>query len=364
MNIALIASHFLSKRGGITTTINNFREKMTALGETVLVYNTDIEKNNYIKSIEWGQSLKDLIHKKGGFYLFIIELFIGIVSFKGIKFKEKLILAFYYCFFPRNLVNRVGSLKKLISDFRKKKLDIILSISSTYPLFLGFILSKWYKIPLVTLAHGEDFLRRYPHNLNTILFHHSNKIILSNSIMKELFLKVHEVEKEKVKIIYRGVNLESIKVDMDKQKLREKHKIDQRDFIILTVSRIYFRKGIDTIIRTVSNIIEENQHLLFKYYIIGEGKEKKRLENLVKELNLEKYVYFLGAKDNKIRNEYYKLSDLFILVPEIKKNSIEGFGIVYIEANYFNLPVIGSRSGGVKIAIEDEKSGYLVEPSN
>ena len=47
-----------------------------------------------------------------------------------------------------------------------------------------------------------------------------------------------------------------------------------------------------------------------------------------------------------------------------KKSDIEGFGIVFLEANYFKLPAIGTRSGGVKEAIIDGKTGYLISPND
>ena len=46
------------------------------------------------------------------------------------------------------------------------------------------------------------------------------------------------------------------------------------------------------------------------------------------------------------------------------RKSIEGFGIVYLEANYFKLPVIGTISGGIIEAIEDHKSGLLIKPND
>ena len=72
----------------------------------------------------------------------------------------------------------------------------------------------------------------------------------------------------------------------------------------------------------------------------------------------------MGPVDDYTKNQFYKLSNVFVLVPEISKNSIEGFGIVYIEANFFQLPVIGSRSGGVRIAIENGKNGFLINPKD
>lgn len=48
----------------------------------------------------------------------------------------------------------------------------------------------------------------------------------------------------------------------------------------------------------------------------------------------------------------------------IEKESIEGFGLVYLEANYFNCPVIGTASGGISEAIINEKTGLLVKQND
>jgi len=101
-----------------------------------------------------------------------------------------------------------------------------------------------------------------------------------------------------------------------------------------------------------------------KYFLIGEGPETPILKELTNQLKLDKEVIFLGACDTVTRNMYYKLSDLFILIPKIDKSSIEGFGIVYIEANSFSLPVIGSFSGGIREAIINGKTGFLVKSNN
>ena len=85
---------------------------------------------------------------------------------------------------------------------------------------------------------------------------------------------------------------------------------------------------------------------------------------MTKNLKLEDKVTFLGNVTDNIRNKYLKASDIFILPSIATPKSIEGFGIVYLEANYYNLPVIGTISGGITEAIEDHKSGLLIKPND
>ena len=85
---------------------------------------------------------------------------------------------------------------------------------------------------------------------------------------------------------------------------------------------------------------------------------------LAKKLNLEKELKFLGNCDLKTRNKFYKMSDLFLMPSITKKNEIEGFGIVFLEANYFKVPVIGTKTGGIIEAIIDGKTGFLINQNS
>ena len=79
---------------------------------------------------------------------------------------------------------------------------------------------------------------------------------------------------------------------------------------------------------------------------------------------LEDDVIFLGKCDTLTRNKFYKLSDLFLMPSAREKNSIEGFGVVYLEANYYKVPVIGSKIMGVSESIINGETGFLVKPNN
>ena len=367
MKIALITNDFLPMMGGITNVMINVSNNLTKFGETVYLLNKTYEDNKklYFKVLSDEISVKGALVHNFTFIYFSIYLFFKIIfSFKGLIFKEKLKLAFFYSFYPKFIVRRIISIKNLVSFFRKFNCDIILSGTSGIPLLYSYILSKWFNVPMVAIAHGDDYLTRYPFKIKTHIFQEIQGIIVTNKIMKNLFLKIFSVNPNKIKIIHLGVDIKNSEVKESVSFLREQFGYNQRDFILLTVSRFYPRKGFETVLKALHLILKENKDILIKYLIIGEGEDKKRIKLLIKQLNLEENVILLGAVDDNLKNQYYKLSDLFVLVPEIKEDSIEGFGIVYIEANYFKLPVIGSYSGGIKMAIIDNKTGYLIKPKD
>ena len=367
MRIALITNDFIPNIGGITNVMINISKKLTKMGENVYVFNKTYEDKEsfYFKVLSNTTSLKGIFYHHIKFFYFMFYLFLRIIfSFKGIESKNRLKLAFFYCFYPKMIVRRIISIKNLVTSLKKQKFEIILSGTADIPLLYSFILSKWYNLPIVTIAHGDDFLKRYPFKIKNYLFQNIQKTIVTNKFMKNLFLKIYNLNSNKVNVIHLGVDIEDSEIHESALELRRNFNISPDDFIILSISRFYPRKGIDTVLKALKLIRDENINIPIKYYIIGSGEDEPRIKKVISDLNLRDKVKLLGFIEESLKNKYYKLSDLFILVPEHRKNSIEGFGIVYIEANFFKLPVIGTRSGGVVIAIEDGKSGFLIPPKD
>jgi phosphatidylinositol alpha-1,6-mannosyltransferase len=104
------------------------------------------------------------------------------------------------------------------------------------------------------------------------------------------------------------------------------------------------------------------------YLIVGDGPERTNLEKEVQLRKLNDQVHFLGLFPYEDVLEIYQQADLFILTSRMivdeKITGIEGFGIVFLEANACGLPVIGSRVGGIPDAVKDGETGLLVDPEN
>ncbi len=132
--------------------------------------------------------------------------------------------------------------------------------------------------------------------------------------------------------------------------------------IIITVTRVIYRKGVDLVIRAVHKLKDKIPEIC--YVVIGDGPELENCKNLAKELNVEKNVRFLGRIPYDDINPYYNMSDLFVMVPRSSETEVEGFGIVYLEANACRKPVIGSRSAGIPSAVLHGETGLLVEEEN
>lgn len=126
----------------------------------------------------------------------------------------------------------------------------------------------------------------------------------------------------------------------------------------LTVTRLVKRKNIHNTILALYKLKERG--LDFSYTIAGSGSERKSLEELVNKLSMQEEIKILGSVTEEKKYELYSASDYFLL-PSIfdqENGSIEGYGIVYIEANSYGLPALGGNTGGMTEAVEDGITGY------
>ena len=124
------------------------------------------------------------------------------------------------------------------------------------------------------------------------------------------------------------------------------------------------RKGHDRVIESMPAIIQSLPNAV--YLIVGDGPERKRLEQLSSQLGMSEYVVFVGSvQGSGLLNEYYNMCDQFIMISrELPKGDAEGFGIVYLEAASAGIPVIAGNSGGVGEAVLDGVTGLLVDPES
>jgi glycosyltransferase involved in cell wall biosynthesis len=126
--------------------------------------------------------------------------------------------------------------------------------------------------------------------------------------------------------------------------------------LILSVQRLKRVKGLEYLINAIPEIVGSNKNAYF--IIAGKGDQENNLKNLVKKLNIMEYVYFPGFVNHELLPSYYSIADLFVL-PSL----YETFGLVYIDALSFGVPVVTTENGG-SLDIIDELKGILVPPKD
>ena len=197
--------------------------------------------------------------------------------------------------------------------------------------------------------HGNDILNlnRFQNFWLNYLCKQSQIYFIANSqAVAQIF---YQITKRKIDLIqYPFLEIE------EKYPETKIHKIP----VFLTISRLVKRKNIHHVLFALHKLKSEG--LQFQYYIAGKGTEKETLMNLVETLSLSQEVQLLGAISEKQKEELYMSSDYFLLpsVYDQTDGSIEGYGIVFIEANAYGLPVISGNTGGMTEAVKDAVTGY------
>ena len=126
---------------------------------------------------------------------------------------------------------------------------------------------------------------------------------------------------------------------------------------IITVARFDKRKGHDKILMLIKNL--KSKFPKIKYISVGSGVEENNLVKLSKELSLEKEVRFLKNINEDLKLALISVSNLFLMPSRIEKNSVEGFGISFIEAASYGVASIGGKDGGASDAITHNKTGLI-----
>ncbi len=178
---------------------------------------------------------------------------------------------------------------------------------------------------VVTHIHNIKREKRIERKIfNKLLSYRTNVFLSVSKEVFEVVEKDHNVAGKPHYVLYNAINVE---------KFKEKGSLELENGVryITCVGRLVKQKNFDVAIKAFSLI--EKKYPDTRLLIVGEGKERKRLQDLAKSLGLAKKVIFTGYR----RDVPAILKTSYIL---LMPSSYEGFGIAHLEAMYAGLPAI------------------------
>jgi phosphatidylinositol alpha-1,6-mannosyltransferase len=98
--------------------------------------------------------------------------------------------------------------------------------------------------------------------------------------------------------------------------------------------------------------------------IVGDGPDMNQLKQLARELRVSDRTVFLGTLTGSRLYERFANAYVFVMPSKATREDVEGFGTVFLEAGLFGKPSIGTRSGGIPEAIQDNETGILIPEQN
>jgi len=144
-----------------------------------------------------------------------------------------------------------------------------------------------------------------------------------------------------------------------RRQTRDRLGVAEHAALVVSVSRLVPRKGMDTLIRAAARLAPRHSDLVV--LIGGSGRDRKRLDKLVESTGAP--VQMLGRVDDDDLPAIYASADVFVMDCRSRWLGLEqeGFGIVFLEAAACGVPQIAGNSGGAAEAVDHGRTGLVID---
>lgn len=243
---------------------------------------------------------------------------------------------------------------------KKLNIDILFSTGSALPLLVPCksvvviqnILSFYKKTKVLKNIYRRLMIFNSLKN--------ANKIIAVSNFLKTKLIEKFNCYENKIDVVYEGVNIDHFNPQninyYEMSEILSKYNI--KNNYLLYVSALWAHKNAEKLIKAYKVLIEKygvDNNLV----VVGEGDKiyEHKIKNLIKDLNLKKYVILTGFIERKKLKYFYKNALVFVY-----PSSIESFGLPPLEAMAMGVPVVAANKTAVPEIVGD--AGILVDPDN
>ncbi len=254
-------------------------------------------------------------------------------------------------------------LRKLEALFRKLKPDIV-HVQYIAPGLIPILAAKFASVRTIFATvhqpgriYGlkEKFLLRTAARLCNAFFCNSKAVEESWFGDSEIYNPEKNYQGKKHFTIYNAIDtdhMEEIVNRTDRKQLKSNLGINNRP-VIGVVGRLRWEKGQDILLDAMPEVIKDVPDVIL--LIVGDGPDRKKLENRIKELVIESNIILTGQVDYSDVIRLYTIMDVAV-VP----SRFEGFGLSAVEAMAAGVPVVASPVDGLKEVVKHGINGYLV----
>ena len=205
-------------------------------------------------------------------------------------------------------------------------------------------------IPIVTTLHGTDItLLGKDKSFKPVIeyaINQSDAVTAVSQNLKEETLLNFKI-KDEIKVIPNFIDMSLYKQECN-QLLRDKF-AKKEEAILVHISNFRKVKRVQDVVKIFEKV---NKQVPSKLFMIGDGPERLKAEQLCRKLGIAKHVRFLGKL--KVIEKFLCIADVFVL-----PSKTESFGLVALEAMASKVAVISTNSGGLPEVNIDGETGFL-----
>jgi len=269
-----------------------------------------------------------------------------------------------YRYTTRRRLSSVVPIMRTMRLQHKNRYDAVLLGHFATTHALGAILvTMVYGVPYAILSHGNDLVYSLGTRLDRMvagwLLRCTSKMFANSHFTATRIRKMGYPGV--LEVLHPGVNVAAFHPDANTRPIRRRYGLNGRR-VIVSVSRLVPKKNISGVLRALPEVVTQVPELL--YLVVGDGPQRRDLENLRDRLGLQGNVKFVGHVDHAELPLVYCASEFMVMPSCEVDGDHETFGIALIESGACGRPVIAGRTAGVPDAVVDGVTGFLVDPGD
>ncbi len=218
---------------------------------------------------------------------------------------------------------------------------------------LGLLIRRFWPMRLVTTVHGftdETLRTRLYRRLDQWWLRQYDQVIAVSPPLHAQCLNAG-VEPERLNYVPNAIDVEQFSSTSDREMVRYELGVLPDRLVIGCIGRLSPEKGVDRALHTVARL--RPWHPRLELHLVGDGPERRRLESLAAQLNIEDHVHFWGWQANPKR--FYEMLDLLLL-----PSHTEGLPNTVLEAMAMGVPVASTDTGGIAELLDGGEAGLLL----
>ncbi|MCW4004996.1 MAG: glycosyltransferase family 4 protein [Candidatus Bathyarchaeota archaeon] len=205
------------------------------------------------------------------------------------------------------------------------------------------------------LVSFNGFLRFFEESV----MHRAQKIIAVSNFTKWELTNYYNIAANKIQVIHNGVDTKKFQPTNDKRKIKTQLGFNPDDPTIVSVGRLYARKGLFTLIESIPAVTAKFPNAKFIISGKGQSDEMKKLLSHAERLGVRNNMIFTGYTPDKELPKLYQAADVFAF-----STFYEHHPFAVLEALSTGLPVVTTNVGGISETITNGKNGFMCQPFN